>query len=162
MSECVISISFKASAKPCDGLEVRADCQFAHADKHEPDKSAGIARGQSKSLLDVRLHFLAATRHILAKSNEPVRIRQIPVKRESLLTFGNTLSTAERLHLNCTQKHVSHGMVGDERQHSDQRRLGGSEMSRSNIGHKGPACCHIDLSRTDRRFNVSGIKRKRT
>jgi hypothetical protein len=97
MRDRLIWISLNAPAKPIERLKVRVGCKLTHSDKHEPQVGASVPRGQSKSLLNVPLDFLAAPQFILAKPDESMRFGQIPIERQRLPTLSNASSNTVRL-----------------------------------------------------------------
>ena len=112
MTERVIGIGLDATAKPVKRLKVSFGVQLSHTDKMEPKKGARIARRQPQRLLDMLLHLLVVPQRMLAEPDERMRLGQIPIQRQRLPTFSDTLGSAVCPNLNSAEKHVGSGMVG--------------------------------------------------
>src|SRR5436190_4899724 len=111
LREREIGVGLNAPTKPVECLKVCVGHQLGHPHNHEPKKGTRVARGQSQRFLNMCLDFVATPQRVFSKPDEPMRISQIPIEGQRLLTFSDTLGSAVCPDLNRAKEHMSSGVV---------------------------------------------------
>ncbi|MGA8444812.1 MAG: hypothetical protein WB766_06405 [Roseiarcus sp.] len=112
-----------------------AEVELRKARVGHPDVSHRIARAEPQGLYNVSLRFFGATDKNLTESDRGVRVGEISIQRQRMLTFGDAFHRALGPRLDKSQVHVAERMVRDRRQAFGQLRFGGRE-GRHGIGRK--------------------------
>ena len=76
----------------------------------------------------MRLRFVGAAVDEHGVPEQRVSDGQIGIERQRTLKLGDALGAAIGVDLRTAQEHVRQGVVGSQRQHFGQRRLGGGEF----------------------------------